>query len=211
MAVAAVAVAAKYFSVDRSAIATRSRSKEVVVSSEPRWTKAAAVALPVASGKARLQVIEFVDVECPFCARYQATIDSIAQEFGTAIEIRIVNFPINGHRFAKSGAAALECADRQGAAQKMLRLVYANQDSIGFWPWTRFAAETAMKDTVSFKVCLSSIATRSAVDLASSTADSLDVQATPSVFVSDYRYNHAPSFERLARDIKTLIRGEKLK
>jgi len=66
---------------------------------------------------ARVYVIEFSDLECPFCKTFHATMKEIIEEYGERGEVAWVfrNFPLESlHKKARKEAEAAECANELG-------------------------------------------------------------------------------------------------
>ncbi len=151
---------------------------------------------------------EFIDLECPFCAAFARRLDSARVLLGDSLEIRYANFPLSNHRFARSGAAAVECAFKLGDVDAFVRAVYAQQDSLGFWTWERYAAVARIPDSVGFASCRNSKELAARVELALQLAERLNLRGTPSLFVGAHRYDRPPSLEVLLADIRRVSRDQ---
>jgi len=59
-------------------------------------------------------VIEFSDVQCPFCSRHTlaGTLDQVLQKYGDDINIIFGHFPLSFHPNAQQAGEALECAGK---------------------------------------------------------------------------------------------------
>ena len=87
------------------------------------WRTIVAPGIRLGSTMAPIQVIEFTDLECPYCARFHLnTLRELYKQFPAKINTIIVHFPIRSHRFAMQSAVALECASEQGAPGAFLEL-----------------------------------------------------------------------------------------
>lgn len=70
---------------------------------------------------APVKLIEFVDLECPFCKRFHTTLKQIMDEFGKDGKLALVyrHFPLDSiHTKARKEAQAAECAASQGGNSK---------------------------------------------------------------------------------------------
>jgi protein-disulfide isomerase len=179
-----------------------------VASKEKGWRLADAASLSIAPRDGRVELIEFVDLECPFCARYMSKIDSVKQILGDSVRVSYLNFPIEGHRFAKSGAVALECAFAQDRGESFIATAYSNQDSIGFWTWSKYAQRAGVSDTMAFRTCTIDPIVISRVDSARAIAKALQVSGTPSVFIRGWRYDQPPKVAQLVADIRRIAVGK---
>lgn len=147
-------------------------------------------------------LVEFVDVECPYCADFSEVLDSARSILGDSLQVQFVNFPIFSHRFARSGASAIECAFTRGVGNTFIRQVYRNQDSIGFWPWTKYASLVGIRDSSDFSACLRSERTLARVDSSLSAAKSLGVNSTPTLLLGIELHRGALSLEQLLRLVR---------
>src|SRR5262245_50946682 len=94
------------------------------------WSQAANAGLLIGNENAPIKVVEFVDFECPFCARYHDVLQSVLAAHANEVSVTLVHFPLAGHRFARPAAQAVECAHRQGRHLQMVDLLYKKQDSL---------------------------------------------------------------------------------
>jgi protein-disulfide isomerase len=149
---------------------------------------------------------EFIDVECPFCAMFAERLDSAKAILGDTFQIRFANFPLTSHRFARSGAAAVECAFKFGRGHEFVKRTYAMQDSLGFWPWERYAAAAMIPDTIEFRRCRTSPETEANLVRALALTERLDLRGTPTLFLDGQRYDRPPTLDRLIGDVRALSR-----
>jgi protein-disulfide isomerase len=155
-----------------------------------------------------VRLTEFIDLECPFCATFAKRLDSAKAILGDTLEVRYANFPLTFHRFARTGAAALECAFAAGRGDAYVHAVYTRQDSLGFWSWQKFASDVGIVDTLEFSRCRASAEIDTRLTQALDLAKRLNLRGTPSVFLGDMHYNGPPTLEQLINDVRTLAREE---
>ena len=65
---------------------------------------------------AKVSVIEFSDVQCPFCQRHvnNGTLDQVAEKYGDDVNIIFAHFPLSFHANAQKAGEAIECAGEIG-------------------------------------------------------------------------------------------------
>lgn len=64
---------------------------------------------------AKISLIEYSDLECPFCKRFHATLQQAVQEYPNDVRWVYRHFPLDGlHQKARGEALASECAAAQG-------------------------------------------------------------------------------------------------
>lgn len=63
---------------------------------------------------AKVSVIEFSDVQCPFCQRHvnNGTLDQVAEKYGDDVNIIFAHFPLSFHQNAQKAGEAIECAGK---------------------------------------------------------------------------------------------------
>lgn len=77
--------------------------------------------------EAPVQIIIYDDFECPFCAKFQESVEKAKDEFVGKIVIAFRHFPLRMHPNAVPAAMAAECAGEQGSFWEMHdRLFTAN-------------------------------------------------------------------------------------
>lgn len=157
---------------------------------------------------ASVQLIEFIDLECPACRRFHSgALREIRADFPSQVSVTYLHLPLTTiHRFAEVSAHAAECAGEQGQFGPFIDLVYEKQDSIGLKSWSDFAAEAGVSDAVAFGGCLA-LPTAPAIALQSAIADSLGIRATPTVIVNGWRLGRPPGTGNLRHLVRELIAG----
>ncbi len=156
-----------------------------------------------------LRIVEFVDGQCPYCARFQRIVDSLRAGEQASVSVEFMHLPIASHAYAADGARALECAAKQERFDSLVHQLFARQDSLGRIPWMSFAVAAGVKDTVAFVQCLRD-APAVRIEQHRALADSLEVKATPTVFVNGWRYAKPPTLLELRRDLVEAKAGREL-
>lgn len=64
-------------------------------------------------------IAEYSDYQCPFCLRFEPTVEQMLKEYGDKITFVYRNFPLSFHENAKPAAIAAECASMQGKFWEM--------------------------------------------------------------------------------------------
>jgi protein-disulfide isomerase len=91
-------------------------------------------AVLMGSTNAKLVVIEYSDVQCPYCGAFvRETLPAFDREFVKTGKVLLAfrNFPLEQlHPFAKSAALAIECAGQQNKAWLMHDKLFANPKAL---------------------------------------------------------------------------------
>jgi hypothetical protein len=85
----------------------------------PEWQEWLKSGRRIGSGEAPVQVVEFADFECPYCAKFHEALKVARKRQATKVALTYIHFPIPGHRFAIPAARAAECANDQGRFEAM--------------------------------------------------------------------------------------------
>jgi protein-disulfide isomerase len=78
--------------------------------------KAIPVGTSFATGpeKAALTIVEFSDLQCPYCSQFAPTLDSLARAYPNDVRVIFKNFPLSFHPQSRPAAAAAIAAGKQG-------------------------------------------------------------------------------------------------
>ena len=64
--------------------------------------------------KALLTIVEFSDLQCPYCSQFAPILDSIAHAYPNEVRVIFKNFPLSFHPQSRPAAAAAIAAGKQG-------------------------------------------------------------------------------------------------
>jgi protein-disulfide isomerase len=139
----------------------------------------------IGSSSAPVRIVEFSDLQCPFCARAHPLLEEVQRRNPRRVALLYRHFPLDQiHPLARPAALAAECAAEQGAFAALTRLVFAQQDSLGIAPWRSFAARAGVRDLTRFDQCLGSgrYAERVARDVAA--GNRVRIEVTPTLIIN---------------------------
>jgi len=136
--------------------------------------------------KAPVTIIEFTDLQCPFCGRFaQRTFARIDDEYIKTGKVRYIvkDFPLESiHPNAFRAAQATHCAAEQNRAWDMHDRLFANQQKLNKEDLTADAAALGL-DTAQFDACLNSDRHNPEIRREMATALASGVNGTPAFFV----------------------------
>jgi protein-disulfide isomerase len=161
-------------------------------------TLPAGVGYPRGDARAPLQVIEFSDFGCAYCAQFATqTFPELERNFIATGQVRwtFVPFRLVGFPNADAAAEAAECAGEQQAFWPMHDRLFADRDR---WsdlpgsadPWLAYARALGL-DTARFTRCTQSREMRGRIHRNTSIARVMGARATPTFFVNGRRVEGA--------------------
>jgi protein-disulfide isomerase len=106
---------------------------------------------------APVTIIEFTDLQCPFCARFAAqTLPRLRRDYIDTGKLRYSSrdLPLPFHSFAMPAAVASRCAGEQGRFWDYREALFAAQGTLGTEPYARLARELGL-DVERLEACRS--------------------------------------------------------
>lgn len=104
---------------------------------------------------APVSIIEFSDLQCPYCARHALeTFPRLQQQYVATGKLRYAaaDLPLPTHQFAQAAAVAVRCAGEQGSFWSYRAALFAAQDTLGTAPYDRVAIALGL-DAAQFTAC----------------------------------------------------------
>ncbi|MCC6316568.1 MAG: thioredoxin domain-containing protein [Gemmatimonadaceae bacterium] len=171
------------------------------------WEELVEKGVFVGNPGAPVTVVEFSDLECPFCKKFHETLSAARTRYGDSLAFVHVYFPLPMHRFARPAARAAECARGQGRFYEFVSAVFAKQDSLGLRSWVDYAIDAKVGDTVTFRRCVADTVRLPLVEAGVAAAQQHSVRVTPTVIVNGWRFSRAPDDSLLAQTVETILAG----
>jgi protein-disulfide isomerase len=173
------------------------------------WREIARTGTLIGSESATLKIVEFSELECPFCRRFhEGILKQLRARFGDRLALVYMHYPIQGHRFARPAARAAECAKAQGRFGEFIEAVYAKQDSLGLKTWQSYGEDAGVADTTELVRCASKSAPIGILDEQVAIGKKLSVLGTPTIMVNGWKYPITPDDSTLLSDIDRILKGE---
>src|SRR3989344_3708702 len=173
MALAILLVASMYFNV--AGIAVSGKVAEKVMITEEGMTKGIE--------NSPITIIEYSDYQCPYCARAEATINDVLDEYGSKIYFVYKDFPLPFHNNAQKAAEASRCALEQGKYWEYHDALFKNQQSLDTNSLKTYAKSLGL-DEAKFSECLDSNKYTEKVKQDMEEGQSKGVTGTPTFFVN---------------------------
>ena len=158
------------------------------------------------SDSAPVELVVFSCFECPFCRRFDASINRLREDEALASQVRLVfrHFPLrNMHPMAQKAHEASVCAEDQGKFWEYHDALWAD-DNISLDGLEQHARLVGL-DTEEFAQCLNSGSSYERVQTDLEAALALGQTGTPAVFVNGRYIGGAVSFEQLTAEVEREI------
>ncbi|HEX2095714.1 MAG TPA: DsbA family protein [Longimicrobiaceae bacterium] len=160
------------------------------------------------SRAAPLQIVEFSDFQCPFCAKVKGDLKKLREKYGDRVAVVYRHFPLTAiHPHAVAAAVASECAGAQGRFEPYHDALFAQQDSIGKKGWSDFARVAGVPDLQEFDACTRSEQVQARVAEDVEAAKKAEVDGTPSFVFQGKMISGSGAPEQLDRWIAEALKG----
>ena len=136
---------------------------------------------------APLTLVEYLDYECPFCARVSGVGDELRAHFGDRLRYVVRHFPLTVHPHAELAAYAAEAAGRQGRFWDMHTVLFDHQDELELEDLAGYAGDLGL-DVEQFLRDLDDEDLQHRVERHVASAEASGVRGTPTFFVGDVRH-----------------------
>jgi len=165
-----------------------------------------------------VEIIEYGDFQCPFCARFHPTIKQIKEDNGDDISIAYRHFPlIAAHPNAMAAHRAAEAAGIQGKFFEMHDWLFENQVVWSQAPGVSAALEEIEAQAVvleldveKWRTDAQSQAVFDKITAQQESGNQLGVTGTPTLFVNGERINTPGTVEEFQQIIDAAIAGDNL-
>ena len=166
------------------------------------------------SDHAQVQVVEFIDFQCPSCQRMAAAMEVLHKEYGERVLFVVKNFPLDKqchtsmsrsvHQHACDIAVLARCAGQFGKFWHYHDLAFAAQrdaseDSLIAWAKQVGLTEEQISSCRDSRGILEKIKDDIAL------GSRIGVEGTPAVYINGRKYLGAPQVETLRRAIDSVL------
>ncbi len=137
---------------------------------------------------AKIQIVEFSDFQCPFCARVGSPLKEVQKHYGDQAVIGFKHFPLNFHKEAFPAAEASLCANDQGKFWEMHDKLFEVQKDLAQAKWDEWAKEAGVKDIDAFKKCMESGKHKDLVNADMEEGRKAGVRGTPTIYINGRKF-----------------------
>ena len=172
------------------------------------WEEVLAFANPIGGDPtAPVKLIIVTDLECPVCATFHRTVNEVLKRRSADLNVLYVSFPLPNHRFAEPAARVADCADHRGAFRPMIDAIYDKQDSLGLRPWTAFAKDAGIQDTLFIARCALATDPVDRIARGRRFGERIRLAGTPTVIINGWRYPYPPTVQDVDNAIDAVLDG----
>lgn len=131
---------------------------------------------------ALISVIEYSDLECPFCKRVHPTLQQLVNEYGGKVNWVYRHFPLGFHTNARPAAIASECVNELGGIDDFWAFVDTIFETQGEWDYEKYVTDLGL-GVSAFNDCVKSGKHGERVDDQLAEGSAAGVRGTPGNFV----------------------------
>jgi protein-disulfide isomerase len=147
---------------------------------------------------AKLTIVEFSDMECPYCSQVAPVLDSISKSFPNEIRLVFKHFPLSFHQKAREVAAASIAAGKQGKFFEFRFKVAANYNQLSETLYDSIATDLGLNMEQFKKERVLNSEINSILDADMELGRKIGVEGTPTLFVNGKLASNR-SFEYFAK------------
>jgi protein-disulfide isomerase len=132
---------------------------------------------------AAVEIVEFADFQCPFCARAAESVRQVLAGYGDQVRVTYRHLPLGFHEHAQGAAEASECANQQGKFWAFHDALYSNPAALDANGLRRQAAAVGVDLTV-WDACVATGGGKAGVAADMQAAEAAGVSGTPAFFLN---------------------------
>lgn len=155
---------------------------------------------------ASVQIVEFSDFQCPFCAKASKTVHQIKEKYGNKVRFVFRQFPLPNHAHARDAAAASLAAHAQGKFWEYHDLLFENPEQLDQQSLEQHASALGL-DLQKFRDSMADAAVLSKVDADLKLGRDVRVNGTPTLFINGERIQDPGNFEVVSKKIDEILKG----
>lgn len=157
---------------------------------------------------AKIALIEYSDLQCPFCGQFHPVVKQALNEYGDKIAFIYRHFPLdNRHPQARSAAEASECVAEQKGNEgfwQFIDQIFSRQTEIGTALYEELADDIGLNMN-KFKDCVDSRKYQDKVEADLQSGAGYGVQGTPGSFINGIAINGYVPYATLKAKIEQAL------
>jgi len=156
---------------------------------------------------AKVQIVEFSDFQCPYCARAADVVRLIKEKYGDRVRFVFRQFPLGMHPQARGAAEAALAAGSQGKFWEYHDVLFKNQQQLAPANLEEHAKKLGL-NVAAFKKSMDEHKFGPAVEADMKLGQDVSVNGTPTMFVNGVRVNNPASFDSVSEQIENVLTGK---
>lgn len=154
--------------------------------------------------QAPVTIIEFSDLQCPFCAKVTPTLRDLMRQYPEQVRWVFKSFPLGFHADSPLAHAAALAAERQGKFWEMHDLIFANQRNLKRDNLLAEARSLNL-DMDRFMADLDSADVKQQLEADKKEGEGLGVNGTPTFFINGKSFSGAMPIEQFQAAINSAL------
>lgn len=150
--------------------------------------------------EAAVEIVEFSDFECPYCARAADAVRSVKERYGDRVRFAYRHFPLSFHPNAMKAAQYAQCAQEQDKFWPLHDAVFGAEGNLAGDVLERTAEQVGL-DTDALQACLRSPRPDAQIREDMAQAQKIGVEGTPTFYINGRLFTGRPSPEGFAQAI----------
>ncbi len=142
----------------------------------------------VGNASAKTRVVEFIDYQCPSCAKSSHFLHELSKRHPQDLYVEVKYFPLRGHAHSMTTAKLVECSRMQGKFWEAQQAVFLSQaawkDLPDAEPTLRLALQAAGVDTAAADRCTQDPEVEKRIMAEREEAIRLGLKSTPTFFIN---------------------------
>ena len=190
---------------DRLIAMLRERQAQSEPLSEEAWGSLLAGQPPgFGAADAKVQVVEFSDFQCPYCAEAANTVHKLREQYSGRIRFVFRNYPLPFHPDARAAAQASIAAHQQGKFWEFHDRLFANQDALGSDELLEHAKAAGL-DVEAFRSAANGEVCGTKVEEDLRLGEQVHVRGTPTMFVNRKRVENPLDYEAVSAQVEAAL------
>ena len=164
------------------------------------------------SDSAPIEITEYSDFECPWCAAFAALqMPVVRDQLITTGKVRwrYREFPLTSHKYSRLAALAGQCAGEQGKFWPMHDALFGKHEwaTVDKDPTDVFRgfAKDAGVDLTKYDACLASQRYAGRIQASYEEGEARGVQGTPTFFIDGRKYQGSPNSDAFQKVVDSLL------
>jgi protein-disulfide isomerase len=151
-----------------------------------------------------VEVVEFSDFQCPYCAQAAQTVQSIKAKYADKVRFVFRHFPLPFHEHARLASQAAAAAHRQGQFWAYHDLLFAHQDALEREALESYAQKLGL-DMKLFRADLDRVEVVAEVEADLQLGDRVHVNGTPTLFINGERVENPLDFDAVSEQLDAVL------